>query len=117
MSGDVASYFSHPDGDALTYGVAAIPAGVVTASIAGSTVTIAPEAAGNATVTVTASDVGGSSATQAIVVTVQSGGRPAKPVRWGCSWVRAITSIWAPTGSRSPRTASDVSASSVPEVR
>ena len=46
----------------------------MTASIAGSTVTIAPEAAGNATVTVTASDVGGSSATQAIVVTVQSGG-------------------------------------------
>ena len=74
VSGDVASYFSHPDGDALTYGVAAIPAGVVTASIAGTTVTMAPEAAGNATVTVTVSDAGGSSATQAIVVTVRSAG-------------------------------------------
>ena len=67
----VSSYFRDPDGDRLSYTAATSDAAVATASVAGSVVTVAGESAGNATITVTASD-GGLTARQAIQVTVQN---------------------------------------------
>ena len=68
---DVAAYFSDPDGDELTYAAATSNIAAVAVSISGSTLTIAGVAAGTATVTVTASDPGGLSAQQSVMVTVE----------------------------------------------
>ena len=70
----VAPYFTDPDGEALTYSASSSRTGIVTAAVSGSTVTLTPVAAGTATVTVTARDSGGLSATQSIAVTVQAAG-------------------------------------------
>lgn len=77
---DVASYFSDPDGDRLTYGATTSNAGVVSASASGSSVTFAGVGEGTATVTVTATDPGGLSATQSVGVTVQASNRAPSPV-------------------------------------
>ena len=77
---NVSSNFNDPDGDALTYSATTSDAGVATASVAGSTVTITGVAAGSATVTVTARDPGGLSATQTISVTVEAGNQAPVPV-------------------------------------
>ena len=71
----VASYFNDPDGDALTYTVATSNAGIVSPTISGSTLTIAGVSAGTATVTVTARDPGGLTATQGTSVTVERANR------------------------------------------
>ena len=63
---DVASYFSDPDGDPLTYGASSSSASVASVSVSGTTLTIAAVAAGSATVTVTASDPGGLSVQQRV---------------------------------------------------
>ena len=68
---DVASYFSDPDGDALTYAATSSNTGVATVSLSGTLVTITGVAAGTATVTVTASDPGGLSASLSAAVTVE----------------------------------------------
>ncbi len=70
---EVPSYFSDPDGDALSYAAASSDVSVATASVSGSTVTITAVAAGSATVTVTARDPAGLSASQAVDVTVSDG--------------------------------------------
>ena len=70
----VARYFSDPDDDALTYTARSSRTGIATAAVSGGTVTLTPVAAGTATVTVTARDPEGASATQDIAVTVQAGG-------------------------------------------
>ena len=67
---DVSSYFSDPDGDALSYAVTSSDAEVATVSVSGSTVTLTGVAAGMATVRVTASDPDGLSASQSLEVTV-----------------------------------------------
>ena len=67
---DVAQYFSDPAEDELTYAADSNDTGTVTASVAGSILTLTPVAAGMATVTVTARDPGDLSATQTIAVTV-----------------------------------------------
>lgn len=72
---DAAGYFSDPDGDALTYAAASSDAGVATASVDGSTVAIVAVAAGEATVTVTASDPDGASAMQDVAVAVEAANR------------------------------------------
>ena len=77
---DVASFFSDPDGDELTYAAESADAGVVSASMSGSSVTITASAAGAATVTVTATDPGGLSATQSAGVTVTAGNQAPEPV-------------------------------------
>ncbi len=69
---DVSSYFSDPDGDALTYAATSSNTGVATASRLGSEVTISGQARGTTTVRVAASDPDGASASQDIVVTVTS---------------------------------------------
>ena len=77
----VERYFTDPDGDALTYSAGSDGTGVVRASAAGSTVVLTPVAAGTATVTVTARDPDGASATQSIAVTVEEDGGTNRPPR------------------------------------
>lgn len=66
----VSQYFSEPDGQALTYSASATDPAVAGVSIAGSTVTVAAQAKGSATVTIVASDPDGLSATQSFLFTV-----------------------------------------------
>ena len=68
---DVAPYFVDPDGDMLTYAAVSSDVGVMSASISGSTLTLAPVGAGAAMVSVQATDPGGLTATQQIAVTVK----------------------------------------------
>ena len=68
---DVAGYFTDPDGDALTYAVSSSNTALVTASVTASVVSvIAGVEKGTATVSVTARDPRGLTATQSIAVTV-----------------------------------------------
>ena len=71
VSLDVASYFSDPDGDALTYSASTSNPAVASPTVSGSTLTIAGVSEGSAAVTVTASDPGGLTATQNVSVTVE----------------------------------------------
>ena len=70
------AYFTDPDDDPLTYTAGSGQAGTVTALASGDTVWLVPEAAGTATVTVTASDPDGLSATQTLAVTVNASAGP-----------------------------------------
>ena len=70
---DASGYFSDPDGDALTYSAASSNASVAGASVSGSAVTITAVAQGSATITVTARDPGGLTASQEARVTVSPG--------------------------------------------
>ena len=67
---DVSENFEDPDGDTLSYRASSNRTSVVRVSVSGSEVTLTPVAAGTATVTVTATDPGGQSATQRLDVTV-----------------------------------------------
>ena len=67
---DVSSYFSDPDGDPLSYRALTSKAAVATAFIPDRVVTIRGESAGNATITITASD-GSLTAARLIRVTVR----------------------------------------------
>ena len=69
---DVSSYFRDLDGDPLTYSATSSAAGVVSASVSGSTLTLTGIAAGTATVTVTASDPDGLAAVSSFGVTVET---------------------------------------------
>jgi len=73
---NVASNFNDPDGDALTYAAATSDASVATATVSGSQVTTTGEAAGSATITITARDPGGLTATQTMAVTVEAVNAP-----------------------------------------
>ena len=64
VSVDASSYFTEPDGEALTYAASSSSPAVATVSAAGSTVSVAAVAKGTSTVTVTATDPGGLAATQ-----------------------------------------------------
>ena len=68
---DMTSYFSDPDGDALTYSAATSAPAVASPTVSGATLTIAGVSDGSATVTVTARDPGGLTATQNASVTVE----------------------------------------------
>ena len=69
----VSGKFSDPDGDTLTYSVSSPNPSIVTVSISGNTVTVAPVAAGTSgKIIVTARDPGGLTATQDFTATVQS---------------------------------------------
>ena len=67
---DVGRNFSDPDGDALTFGATASVQGLASLSAMDSVVTITPMAAGIATVTVTATDPDGLTATQTFSLTI-----------------------------------------------
>ena len=70
------AWFSDPDDDELTYAAASNYAGAVTVTVSGDTVWLAPGVAGTATVTVTASDPDGLSATQTMSVTTAASAGP-----------------------------------------
>ena len=72
VSVDVVSAFRDPDGDALTYGASSANEGVATARLTGSTLTLTPVGSGSTTVTVKATDTGGSggAASQSLAVDV-----------------------------------------------
>ena len=70
------AWFSDPDDDELTYAAASSHAGVVTVVVADDIVWLAPGTAGTATVTVTASDPEGSSATQTLEATTAASAGP-----------------------------------------
>ena len=77
---DASVYFRDPDGDALTYRVSSSIPGVAAAGISGSNVTVAGVALGRATLTFTASDPAGLTATQSVTVTVRNTNRAPQPV-------------------------------------
>ena len=70
---DISGAFSDPDGDALRYGAASDASSVATASVSGSDLRVIGKAPGSTTITVTATDPGGLSATQTFEVTVEAG--------------------------------------------
>ena len=67
---DVSGHFAEPDGQELSFAFSVSDENVVSFSAAGPVVTIAAQAKGSATVTVTATDPGGLSATQSFQATV-----------------------------------------------
>ena len=69
-------HFTDPDDDALTYAAASSRGGTVTALMSDDTLWLAPGAPGTATVTVTASDPDGLSATQTVAVTTTASAGP-----------------------------------------
>ena len=71
VSFNLVEYFSDPDGDALTFAASSSNTDVATAQVSGSLLTIVGVAAGEATVAVTATDPGGLSAEQTVMVTVE----------------------------------------------
>ncbi|MDE2976886.1 MAG: trypsin-like peptidase domain-containing protein, partial [Acidobacteriota bacterium] len=70
---DVSGAFSDPDGDALSYAARTDEPGVVGTGLSGATLSLSPKSRGDATVTVTATDAGGSNrqATQTFDVRVK----------------------------------------------
>ncbi len=90
---DVAGVFRDPDGDALTYAAASSAPAVARAQAAGTQVTLTPVAAGAATVTVGATDFGGSNATAAqrfVVTVVETAAFTDHPLRPGATPIRAV---------------------------
>ena len=77
---NASTYFTDPDGDALTYTARSSNTGVAGVSVSGSTVTIRAVATGSATITITAWDPGGLTATQTARVTVTQANRAPRPV-------------------------------------
>jgi len=67
---DLGPHFSDPDGDVLTYTAETTDSNVARAVVTGTTLTIEANARGEATITVTATDPGGLSASQRFTVTV-----------------------------------------------
>ena len=70
---DVASAFSDPDSDSLTYGAESDDSQRLTAEVTGSTLTLTPVSPGRMMVAVTATDPGGLSAEQTFTVTLTVG--------------------------------------------
>ena len=68
VSIDAYHYFSDPEADALSYSASSSDTAIATTSISGSWVSVAPLAKGTATITVTATDLGGLSADQTFSV-------------------------------------------------
>ncbi|MCY4646872.1 MAG: carboxypeptidase regulatory-like domain-containing protein, partial [Gammaproteobacteria bacterium] len=100
---NASSYFSDPDGDALTYTASSSRTSVATASVSGSVVTVNAVAQGNATIRITARDPVGLSAAQTFSVTVGGTGRDGECVR-GATYARGESCDVYGTGSSSKLT-------------
>ena len=85
---EVAAYFSDPDGDALSYTVSSSDTAVATVTVTADEVAYAGVSAGEAVVTVTASDGHGGSAAQTFTVTVRPPNRA--PVFGAASYEREV---------------------------
>ena len=70
----LSEYFSDPDGEALNFGATSSDTAVASVAVTGDTLAVAAGSEGRATVTVTATDPGGLSATARMDVTVTDGG-------------------------------------------
>ena len=79
---DLAGHFSDPDGNPLTFAAESSSPGAATAEVSGSELTVTGVAAGTTTITVSARDSGGLSATHSFDVTVP-GANQAPYVRQG----------------------------------
>ena len=99
---DVSAAFSDPDGDDLTYDATSDALDVATASVSGSEVTVNGVAAGTATVTVTATDPGGLSASQTFDVTVEAAGTPDLDVLFAPPTAAEIAQVEADWATREP---------------
>ena len=69
---NLASYFSDPDGDALTYTASSSDTAKATTSLSGTTLTVQAIAAGTATISATATDPFGSSASLSFTLTINT---------------------------------------------
>ncbi|MDE0002429.1 MAG: M60 family metallopeptidase [Rhodospirillaceae bacterium] len=89
---DVMGAFRDPDGDALTYAATSSAPGVAAVAVSGDRVTVRPVATGTATITVTATDAGGSNtaATQTFTVEVVRVAWTDDPIRPGVTVVKAV---------------------------
>ena len=67
---DLSTQFNDPDGDALTYTATSSDTAVATVNVSNAILTVAPVAAGTATITATATDPNGSTVDQTFSVTV-----------------------------------------------
>ena len=76
LSVDVSPFFTDPDGDALTYSATSSNTSVATVSVTGSVVSGAAVGVGSTTLTVTATDPEGLSASLSVPVTVLQPNRP-----------------------------------------
>ena len=98
----VSGKFSDPDGDALTYSVNDPDTSIVSVSISGSTVTIAPVAAGTTgKIIVTARDPGGLTATQDFTATVSNPPPPPPTPNRAPTAVGSISNVTLQVGGTS----------------
>ena len=72
VSADIAGAFTDPDGDALNYAATSSDAGIAAASLSGTELSVTGVAAGAASITLTATDPGGLSASQSFAVEVMA---------------------------------------------
>ena len=77
---NLAPYFTDADGDLLTFTAGTADGSILTVDIAGSVVTMTGVAAGETTMTVTATDPSGESAMQEVAVTAMPANRPPEAV-------------------------------------
>ena len=77
---NLAPYFTDADGDLLTFTAGTADGSILTVDIAGSVVTMTGVAAGETTMTVTATDTSGESAMQEVAVTALPANRPPEAV-------------------------------------
>ena len=113
---EIARYFQDPDNDQLTYSAESGDPGVATVGMSGATLTITPVSAGEATVTITASD-GILEATQTLAATVQEPA-PARPAeeRTERSSTRSQTPPPQPTPTPPPQPTPQQQQRSEPET-
>ena len=117
---DVSGHFTEPDGQQLSFEFSVSDQNVVSFSAAGPVVTIVAQAKGTATVTVTATDPGGLSATQSFQATVPNrapaahGSMPEQTIEVGANAAMDITDYFSdPDGDALAYTAASSDASVV----
>ncbi len=97
---DMTPFFADPDGDALHYGAVAMDGDVAVASVEGSAVIVTALAKGTTTVTVTATDIEGLTATQDFTVTVPNqapvpvGSLPSQTLQAGAATTLDVTTYF-----------------------